>query len=359
MDYFLTLLHNYDMKGRIIILGNGFDLAHGLKTSYSDFIEYIINQSINNNQTVRDEIIDLGYLYSTDQNFEKIKKDFNKLNSASDKPVNGKIYSTNKFFKALLTTFFSANWVDIEDYYFRYMGNSNSIEELNNEFELVKKHLEEYLLKQQENTKNNSSFFNEKFIDLFKEGNPNSILFLNFNYTSTIGLYLDSLRSIQDKHVVYIHGQLKSEDNPIIFGYGDDSNSDYISYIKRTNDSYLLNLKRQQYNLSSSYQNLKDYIDGFRNYDRVRPGGVKPEIEVYCIGHSLGLSDRTLLNEIFENSLVKRIKLFYYKDREGYRTLNNNISRIASTRTLNNKVINFPNSTEIPQIKKTVLVNKK
>jgi hypothetical protein len=31
----------------ILILGNGFDLAHGLKTKYSDFI-YFCNDHINN-----------------------------------------------------------------------------------------------------------------------------------------------------------------------------------------------------------------------------------------------------------------------------------------------------------------------
>nr|WP_081927679.1 AbiH family protein [Nonlabens ulvanivorans] len=26
---------------RIVLIGNGFDLAHGMKTSYNDFIEYL------------------------------------------------------------------------------------------------------------------------------------------------------------------------------------------------------------------------------------------------------------------------------------------------------------------------------
>ena len=29
-----------------IIIGNGFDLAHGLKTSYHHFIDYLINKTI-------------------------------------------------------------------------------------------------------------------------------------------------------------------------------------------------------------------------------------------------------------------------------------------------------------------------
>ena len=31
---------------RLVIIGNGFDLAHGLKTSYGDFINYYINNMV-------------------------------------------------------------------------------------------------------------------------------------------------------------------------------------------------------------------------------------------------------------------------------------------------------------------------
>jgi hypothetical protein len=31
---------------RIILIGNGFDLAHGLKTSYKDFIDWLWRQTI-------------------------------------------------------------------------------------------------------------------------------------------------------------------------------------------------------------------------------------------------------------------------------------------------------------------------
>lgn len=31
---------------RLIIIGNGFDMAHGLKTSYKDFINWYMNQRV-------------------------------------------------------------------------------------------------------------------------------------------------------------------------------------------------------------------------------------------------------------------------------------------------------------------------
>lgn len=57
------------MSSRLIILGNGFDLAHGLKTSYGDFIKYIINESINYNEDIRKDLLDVGYLPSDYQSF--------------------------------------------------------------------------------------------------------------------------------------------------------------------------------------------------------------------------------------------------------------------------------------------------
>jgi phage FluMu protein Com len=37
------------------------------------------------------------------------------------------------------------------------------------------------------------------------------------------------------------------------------------------------------------------------------------EYEVYILGHSCGISDRTLLNEIFENEDCKSIRIFYHE----------------------------------------------
>ena len=31
---------------RIILIGNGFDLAHGLKTSYNDFIKWYLKRAL-------------------------------------------------------------------------------------------------------------------------------------------------------------------------------------------------------------------------------------------------------------------------------------------------------------------------
>ena len=45
---------------RIILIGNGFDLAHGLKTSYNDFIKWYLSQALFKsveNKIYEDELI--------------------------------------------------------------------------------------------------------------------------------------------------------------------------------------------------------------------------------------------------------------------------------------------------------------
>src|SRR5687768_8534414 len=50
---------------RIVILGNGFDIAHGLSTSYRNFIKYLQDNFVKlaNDQEQHDQIIDRNSLF--------------------------------------------------------------------------------------------------------------------------------------------------------------------------------------------------------------------------------------------------------------------------------------------------------
>jgi hypothetical protein len=65
------------------------------------------------------------------------------------------------------------------------------------------------------------------------------------------------------------------------------------------------------------------------------------------MGHSCGISDRTLLNTIFEHDNCKSIKIYYYYKRENgiddYSDKVRNISRILTT---NSSIIKIINKTE-------------
>ena len=51
---------------------------------------------------------------------------------------------------------------------------------------------------------------------------------------------------------------------------------------------------------------------------------------VYIVGHSCGLSDRVLLNEIFEHKNCEKIEIFYYVRKDGndnFKEITQEISR--------------------------------
>jgi len=60
------------------------------------------------------------------------------------------------------------------------------------------------------------------------------IMILNFNYTTTIDRYIDQKLEFGKElgiTVNYIHGKLNDENNPLIFGYGDDDDVDYSAVV--------------------------------------------------------------------------------------------------------------------------------
>lgn len=80
---------------RLIIVGNGFDLAHGLKTSYEDFLLWLLKKSmLQERKEIKNHplfnFINLEYKNTKDfQNIEKLAKllETLKVNNIS---INGK-----------------------------------------------------------------------------------------------------------------------------------------------------------------------------------------------------------------------------------------------------------------------------
>ena len=57
---------------RIILIGNGFDLAHGLKTRYEDFIDWFWEQQVKNANKFEDWKVENGnFVFEND--FFKLK----------------------------------------------------------------------------------------------------------------------------------------------------------------------------------------------------------------------------------------------------------------------------------------------
>ena len=402
---------------RIILIGNGFDLAHDLKTSYQHFIDNFWQKNIDNFKkgygfvendflNIQTDFECIGYkdLHTKDtkdrerhiNNFssslkkelvEKIRKiisakvslhDWEKFEIRVEENVEKsyknlnrdyryslyvvsriQIEIKNKFLKIISENLSLQNWVDIEDEYYKLLReilnrkipdaqkNYTNIKRLNNDFSRIKEELENYL--KEETTKciggNAIEFVNTTISeninalfernDFTKEGvgyigsfGPDSTLFLNFNYSNTEKLYIDQRGRGE---IIHIHGELKKAKNPIIFGYGDEIGKEYEEIENLNDNDFLENIKSIRYSDTNNYKRLLDYI----NSDKY---------QIFLFGHSCGLSDRTLLNTLFEHENCVSIKPFYHKKENGtdnYSDIVRNISRHFKDKTImREKVVN-------------------
>lgn len=306
---------------KLFIIGNGFDLAHGLKTSYQDFIVWYLRKTFTvfiQKFTYEDGLLRLTFGRTVFPPYEinSIKDFFDVVNR-----FNIKIDHKYQFFEKLISIqqnhFF---WVDIEIYYYKHLINlsnqnirnpnssSSTIKQLtllNDCLYNIKLHLIDYLKEvelQGQNKiisidkiissevnaslkKNKNNFMknisNTDVIDI------DSILFCSFNYTNFIENYTDFNRSINEIRIekINIHGSLNDQ-NKIIFGYGDEMDENYKIIEKHNENEYLKNMKSFGYFHSENYQKLLEFLE-------------VGKYEIHLMGHSCGLSDRVLLNPIW------------------------------------------------------------
>ncbi len=377
---------------RLTLVGNGFDLAHGLKTSYKDFLiwylaecfgkvdpykfdyhdEFVsarISHPINFEKLVRNWIpesskafllekkeiksfIELCYnqvLFDalifeddlTDLDYVSINSNLTRKELYSETNANIRIDINCDFFSRIISSCIENNWVDIENEYFEVLKKCkneegefdfNKVNQLNYKLDLLKKKLESYLKIEQ---KNNEIMVNNKIVQLINEAfklsdfepalkgvsdfrckkilgldgiekeNPTVLYVLNFNYTNTLSDYLDSVQSNSHKvEINHIHGELNNTKNPIIFGFGDEHDKEYLTFEEQGNNDLFTHIKSYQYFNTPNYRNLVRFLNS-------------DDYQVYIMGHSCGLSDRTMFKEIFDHENCKSVKIFHYESSPG------------------------------------------
>lgn len=174
---------------------------------------------------------------------------------------------------------------------------------------------------------------------------PEKVFLLNFNYTRYIEpKFRDTLPNVLvnafdgDQIVHHIHGDLNDE-NSIIFGYGDDSDEMYKKLLDKNNNRFLENDKTVKYLGSARYRNFFGFIES-------------APFQVCIMGHSCGISDRTLLSTIFQHENCVSIKPYFYKngDNNDYYEIIKNISRCFDDKKLmRDRVVNKDYCEPLPQ----------
>ena len=345
---------------RIILIGNGFDLAHGLKTGYKHFIDWLwekIKKSIPDDISEWDQKSDKdgkSFLQYEKNEFVSLKNYSYQLNYKDyDLDLLKKdVVFKNKFFEAMMKEYTLNNWVDIEGLYFQHLVKCKNdfkndryactVTQLNNDFSQITEKLKEYLQTQKDRI--DSEKINQipeitsiidyeledikdkdKRTDSKKNGQQfeGKTLFLNFNYTNTEELYLKDKRdksgNLPDNiQIIHIHGELDpKKDNPVIFGYGDEKSDESQEIENLNNNEFLKYVKSTKYTLTINNELLKEFSD-------------LGEFEIFVFGHSCGNSDRTLLRELFENDKCKNIRCFFHKytfGTDNYEEISQNIYR--------------------------------
>lgn len=322
----------------LIIIGNGFDLAHGLKTIYSSFMEYLVNEHCKDRSQFSDLFMLPDSIDCHKALIQNLQIQWLNKSNRIDEPILGiKLLLV----KAILYDISLNNWSDIECLYFQILKNLdndpyiyyNSIKKLNGDFAVLKSHLQNYLTTQE---KIGDSM--QSYEELFKFLCVDNSLLLNFNYTNTVERLYKTETSLSK--TVYIHGKLNSLNNPIIFGFAAD-NDDMENLIDKDDNEYLRNIKRHEYKRTNNEKHLKKYLDQTEN------------ISIFIIGHSCAISDKQILEQILNHPNIHSVYILYHNNYESYYQTQVNIFRIIKNNNSFEKLVSFQDCCKMPQCSET------
>lgn len=375
---------------RLILIGNGFDLAHKLKTSYYDFILDYLETAFKiakDKGEYNDELIKVtsstAYISPELNNISDVTQFlFYKIENLPDgnmryanqmsnphitTPAGAyKLSIKNNFFNTLLSECGEYKWVDIENRYYKELlqildvvydeKKQQKVERLNNTLTYLIQKLESYLKSQMsenyipelahllfEKISRRDIVYSDSLSFFSKDIGPKAFHFLNFNYTNTLEKYVGEFNSLGGDvkaSINYIHGQVESLENPIIFGFGDELDVNYSRIEAELSKGFLKFIKSFWYFKTPCYHDLIRFIES-------------DDFQVYVVGHSCGLSDRTMLNMIFEHGNCKSIKVFYHENSEGnnFTELTEEISRhFTNKKEMRKKIAHFKISHSFPQL---------
>lgn len=264
---------------KMIIVGNGFDISVGIKSSYNNFVEYLrVEEKLETNE----DIYNFNKLFL--QKFDGKSLNWNDLESIFEnhiKEINEITYNSDDEIRSIYSvTEINMYLKELEDLFSSYL--SDFYEKWHNSYRVKR------------NNKS-SLVVNEVYKNIFKDADV-----VNFNYTSTLyDLNLVQTGSVSNQKYFQVHGSLF--DKNIIFGGGFTGNEEYSGFNvpgSMDNDK-LIRIKKD----TSLFEKRSQLIEKIKKYK-------KNSVDTYIIGHSIYGSDLPFLSKIFEKS--KRIYLFYF-----------------------------------------------
>ena len=358
---------------RLVLIGNGFDLAHGLNTRYKDFFYWYWFQwgrrlLKGTNKTESDGLCTFklkdtiespcwGYVWGSYYQRKDILKpwDANEVIGIAMKERELCDFDMSPFLNRIFKSYVSKKWVDIENEYYSLLIEEKvdykkgyilpDYKELNGHLDILRNQLIQYLQSESEKKTSVIKEIKDKiYRPILKreiavasplhydfrtndENHPSGIMLLNFNYTKTPELYTVNKGNAD---INYIHGRLDAPES-VIFGYGDELDSGFQKLRNQNNNEALRHIKSIRYLESDNYRRMLEFTES-------------APFQVCIMGHSCGNSDRTLLNTLFEHRNCISIKPYFHqinKNEDNYLELVENISRnFTDMKLMRDRVVN-------------------
>ena len=401
---------------RIILIGNGFDLAHGLKTGYKDFIDSYWSNilSVRDSYLERLESFDASILkpyeddfirfqieetnspaankpdmsFKSPSSYSKLCPSINELNNNKNPQFSVGLKFKNKFFEDISIQCSLTNWVDIENEYYEALKKllimddakerSNSVKKLNEEFCAVKKLLEKYLTEVSKSVieakesiidvfKSKISLDNIAVTkrDLFRESVVESALSHQPVSTHPQTYYphmLETVKEIERKKIRQSMGTDFMPDKILLLNFNYTNTAERLytkeGYYEIINIHGELNNKNNPIIFGENIKSINYHKT--RNYRRLLDFIHSGLYQVFVMGHSCGNSDRTLLNTLFEHDNCVSVKVFYHQIEAGkddYSNIIRNISRNFNDKArMRDTVVNWEDcSPLVPLTEKLVM----
>ena len=315
---------------RLVLIGNGFDLAHGLKTSYKSFIFWYWDQwgnrllsALEKTDTdglcsfkIKDNVevanwasVFQGWYYKRENPLIPWKT--NDVINLAMKDRELCDFTITSPLLQMICKHLAYGWVDIENEYYSLLRQRTSvirasteqdIKDLNIHLNTLRDYLIIYLRTEEKKgieikeeikdkiyrpiMKDEIAVANQKFSgNRLGNSAPSSIMLLNFNYTKTPELYLTDSSNVR---VNYIHGKM---DNPesVIFGYGDEMDEDYIKLQELNENEVLRHIKSIRYLESDHYRKVLEFIES-------------GSFQICIMGHSCG-NCYLLINDVIYTNI--------------------------------------------------------
>lgn len=353
------------MGKTVLILGNGFDLAHGLPTKYSDFLNFC--EIVLSNSILKLSSSDWLCKYITD---ESVRSEFIIKYYERENDFRSLLYDNTwyKFLRlqSLELSIKGENWIDFEsaisfiiekmdkhiknitdNWYSVDIINSPSVD-FSIKFEDFKKIIDSILTCNPGTVKNVRKKlyddlkniikaleiylyeFVEKYIkpykfDLFNYISPDHII--NFNYTHT---YQNVYRDCND--VFFIHGELNHEPNNMVLGI-----DEYWSEEERDSHTNFTIFKKFAQRIQK-----RTGIESYKWFDEIKSDYSKNNevSEIFIFGHSLDITDKDILYDYLASEATS--VTIYCRDEETEGEYIANVIKIIGEKRLLEKVNQYP-----------------